>query len=132
MSRALFAINNADGSWTIAGIDATYNQIRVAGIVAPGFDPHFRYNNLFCALAFAPYAVNYLGIVFWVPGLEDVNLCSETGGGGSGAYASILGDGSSDQFTQVDFLQLSASKTAPPISGPTTLALLVEDQLLRA
>ncbi len=47
------------------------------------------------------------------PGLGDVNLCSETGAGGgcgTGGYASILWDGGSYQFTQVNFSQLSQSE----------------------
>ena len=126
VSGTLFGSNNADGSWIITGIDATYNQIPVAGIVATGLDPHFLYNNLFYDTALAPYVVDYLGIVFSVPGLGDVNLCSEAGGGGcgSGGYASILWDGSSYQYTQVDFAQLTESNSAPAIPEPSTLALL--------
>jgi hypothetical protein len=71
----LFGSNNANGSWTITGIDATHKQIPVAGIVAPGLDPHFLYNNRFYDTALAPYAVDYLGIDFSVPGLGNVNLC---------------------------------------------------------
>jgi len=126
VSGTLFGSSNADGSWTITGIDATYNQIPVAGIVATGKDPHFLYNNLYYDTAFAPYVVDCLGIVFSVPGVGDVNLCSETGRGGcgSGGYASILWDGSGYQFTQVDFAQLTKSNAAPTVPEPSTLALL--------
>lgn len=71
-----FGSDNANGSWTITGFDATYNQIQVAGIVANGLDPHFLYNNLYYDSGYAPFAVDYYGIVFAVPGLGDVNLCS--------------------------------------------------------
>lgn len=76
VSGTLFGSDNANGSWTITGIDATYNQIQVAGIVANGLDPHFLYNNLYYDSGYAPFAVDYYGIVFAVPGLGDVNLCS--------------------------------------------------------
>jgi hypothetical protein len=41
VSGTLFGADNHDGSWTITGITATYNQIDVSGIVAVGLDPHF-------------------------------------------------------------------------------------------
>jgi len=121
VSGTLFGSNNSDGSWTINGIDATYNQIQIAGIVAVGLDPHFLYNNLYYDPGLAPYAVDYLGIVFNVPGLGDVNLCSETGAGGcgSGGYASILWDGGGYQFTQV-----SQSEFGPAIPEPSTMLML--------
>ena len=121
VSGTLFGGNNADGSWTITGIDAAYNQIQVAGIVATGLDPHFLYNNLYYQSGFAPFAVDSLGIVFAVPGFGDVNLCSYTpaGGCGDGGYASILWDGGSYQFTQ-----LSQSNFGPAVPEPATLALL--------
>jgi len=53
------------------------------------------YNNIYYDSGFAPYAVDYLGVVFNVPGMGDVNLCSYTAAGacGTGGYASILWDG---------------------------------------
>jgi len=126
VSGTLFGSNNANGSWTITGIDATYNQSQIAGIVPVGVDPYFLYNNLYYDTGYAPYAVDYLGIVFSVPGLGDVNLCSETGAGGcgSGGYASILWDGGGYQFTQVHFPQPSQSNSGSAIPEPSTLALL--------
>lgn len=126
VSGTLFGSNNANGSWTITGIDATYNQIQIAGIVPVGVDPYFLYNNLYYDSGYAPYAVDYLGIVFSVPGLGDVNLCSETGAGGcgTGGYASILWDGGGYQFTQVALTQPSQSNSGPAIPEPSTLALL--------
>ena len=126
VSGTLFGSNNSDGSWTINGIDATYNQIQIAGIVAVGLDPHFLYNNLYYDPGYAPYAVDYLGIVFNVPGLGDVNLCSETGAGGcgSGGYASILWDGGGYQFTQVSLTQPSQPINGSAVPEPSTLALL--------
>ncbi len=127
VSGTLFGSNNGDGSWTINGIDATYNQIQVSDIVPVGLDPHFLYNNVFYDSGYADYAVDYYGIVFSVPGLGDVNLCSETGAGGgcgTGGYASILWDGGGYQFTQVNFPQLSQSTSGSAIPEPSTLALL--------
>jgi len=120
VAGTFFGSNNGDGSWTITGIDANYNQIEVSGIVAIGLDPHFLYNNLYYDTGFAPYAFDYLGVVFAVPGLGDVNLCTYTpsGGCGSSSYASILWDGSNYQFTQ-----LSQSNFGPAIPEPSTLAL---------
>ncbi len=125
VAGTLFGSNNHDGSWTISGIDATYNQIGVSEIVAPGLDPRFLYTNLFYDTGYAPYAVDYLGIVFNVPGLGDVNLCSYTasGGCGNGGYASILWDGSAYQLAQVKFTQLSQSTSGSPVPEPSTLAL---------
>ncbi len=121
VAGTLFGSSNADGSWSIFGITATYNQIEVSGIVATGLDPHFDYNNLYYQSSYAPYAVDYYGIVFNVPGLGDVNLCSTTtaGGCGNGGYASILWDGGGYQFTQV-----SQSNFGPAVPEPGTLALL--------
>ena len=121
VSGTFFGSNNADGSWTITDINAIYNQIQVAGIVATGLDPHFLYNNLYYQSGFAPFAVDSLGIVFAVPGFGDVNLCSYTPAGGCGdsGYASILWDGGSYQFTQ-----LSQSAFGPAVPEPATLALL--------
>ena len=117
---SLFGSSNADGSWSIFGIDATYNQIEVSDIVAPGLDPYFAYNNLYYDSSHAPFAVDYYGIVFNVPGLGDVNLCiyAASDGCGTGGYASILWDGGY-QFTQV-----SQSNFGPAVPEPTTLALL--------
>jgi hypothetical protein len=78
VAGTFFGSNNSDGSWTITGIDATYNQIEVSGIVATGLDPRFLYNNLYYDSGYADYAVDYLGIVFAVPGVGEVNLCSYT------------------------------------------------------
>ncbi len=121
VTGTLFGTDNADGSWSIFGIDATYNQIEVSGIVATGLDPHFAYNNLYYNSSHAPYAVDYYGIVFNVPGLGDVNLCSYTaaGGCGNGGYASILWNDGRYQFTQV-----SQSSFGPAVPEPATLALL--------
>jgi hypothetical protein len=66
VSGNFFGTNNHDGSWTITGIHATYNQIKVSGIVAVGLDPHFLYNNLYYVPGYAPYAVDYYGIDFAV------------------------------------------------------------------
>lgn len=120
VTGTLFGSNNADGSWSIFGIGATYNQIEVSGIVAPGLDPYFAYNNLYYNSGQAPFAVDYYGLVSHVPGLGDVNLCSYTaaGGCGTGGYASILWDGGY-QFTQV-----SQSNFGPAVPEPTTLVLL--------
>ena len=125
VAGTFFGSNNHDGSWTITGIDATYNQLEVSGIVAPGLDPRFLYNNLYYDTGYAPYAVDYLGIVFNVPGLGDVNLCSYTpsGGCGNGGYASILWDGGSYQYTQVKLAQFSKPETGSPVPEPSTLAL---------
>ena len=54
VSGNFFGSNNHDGSWTITGIDATYNQIEVSGIVAVGLDPHFLCNNLYYVSGYAP------------------------------------------------------------------------------
>jgi hypothetical protein len=120
VAGTFFGSNNADGSWTVTGIAATYNQIDVAGIVAPGLDPRFLYNNLYYDSSYSAYAVDYLGIVFAVPGVGEVNLCSYTpaGGCGSGGYASILWDGGGYQYTQV-----SESSFGPAVPEPSTLAL---------
>jgi PEP-CTERM motif len=120
VTGTLFGSSNADGSWSIFDITATYNQIEVSGIVATGLDPHFAYNNLYYDSSYAPYAVDYYGIVFNVPGLGDVNLCSyaAAGGCGTGGYASILWDGGY-QFTQV-----TQSNFGPAVPEPGTLALL--------
>jgi hypothetical protein len=120
MSGTLFGSDNHDGSWTITDISATYNQIEVSGIVAVGLDPHFLYNNLYYDSGYAPFAVDYYGIVFAVPGIGDVNLCTDIGSGGcgTGGYASILWNGSSYEFTQV-----SQSSFGPAIPEPATLAL---------
>jgi hypothetical protein len=120
VTGTFFGADNHDGSWTITGIDATYNQIEVSGIVATGLDPHFLYNNLYYDSGYAPYVVDYLGIVFAVPGVGEVNLCSYTaaGGCGTGGYASILWNGGGYQFTQV-----SQSDFGPAIPEPATLAL---------
>ena len=125
VAGTLYGTNNHDGSWAITAIDATYNQIEVSGIVATGLDPRFLYNNLYYDTGFAPYAVDYLGIVFNVPGLGDVNLCSYTpsGGCGNGGYASILWDGGAYKLAQVKFTQLSQSTTGSPVPEPSTLAL---------
>jgi PEP-CTERM motif len=125
VAGTLFGNNNHDGSWTITGIDATYNQLEVSEIVATGLDPHFLYNNLYYDTGYAAYAVDYLGVVFAVPGLGHVNLCSYTpsGGCGSGGYASILWAGDAYQLTQVKFTQLSQSNSGPPVPEPSTLAL---------
>ena len=120
VSGTFIGSNNADGSWTITGIAATYNQIPIAGIVATGLDPHFAYNNLYYAPNTAPFAVDYYGIVFAVPGVGDVNLCTDLGSGGcgTGGYASILWNGGGYQFTQV-----SQSSFGPAVPEPATLAL---------
>ena len=96
---------------------ATYDQVQVSGIVAVGLDPRFLYNNLYYNPGFA---VDYLGVVFAVPGLGEVNLCSynPSGGCGSGGYASILWDGGNYQFTQVSQLE-----AGPAVPEPSTLAL---------
>jgi len=120
VSGTLFGAENHDGTWTITDIRATYNQIEVSGIVAVGLDPHFLYNNLYYDSGHARFAVDYLGIVFAVPGLGEVNLCSYTaaGGCGTGGYASILWNGSGYEFTQV-----SQSSFGPAVPEPATLAL---------
>jgi PEP-CTERM motif len=125
VAGTFFGGNNRDGSWTITGIDATYNQIEVSEIVPTGLDPHFLYNNLYYDTGYSPYAVDYYGIVFHVPGLGDVNLCSYTpsGGCGSGGYTSILWDGGAFQFAQVKLTQLSQSTSGSPVPEPSTLAL---------
>jgi hypothetical protein len=119
-SGTLYGSSNGNGSWTVTGIDATYNQIEVSGIVATGLDPHFAYNNVFYGAGYAPFSVDYLGIVFAVPGLGDVNLCSYTpaGGCGSGGLASILWDGGAYEFTQV-----AEVEAGPPVPEPASLAL---------
>jgi hypothetical protein len=121
VSGTLFGSNNADGSWTINDIAATYNQVEVAGIVAVGLDPHFLYNNLYYEPKYSPYAVDYYGIVFAVPGLGDVNFCSyaSSGGCGSGGYTSILWNGGQYEFTQV-----SDASFGPVVPEPGTVVLL--------
>ena len=121
VSGTVFGTNNHDGSWTITDILATYNQIDVSGIVAVGLDPHFLYNNLYYDSSHAPFAVDYYGMVFNVPGFGDVNLCTDNGSGGCGAggYASILWNGGGYEFTQV-----SQSSFGPAIPEPSTLALM--------
>lgn len=121
VAGTFFGSNNADGSWTITDIDATYNQIQVSGIVAVGLDPRFLYNNLYYDPNHAPFTVDYLGIVFAVPGVGEVNLCTYTpaGGCGTGGYASILWDGGGYQFTQI-----SESNFGSPIPEPSSLVLL--------
>ena len=121
VSGTLFGSNNGNGSWTITGIDATYNQIAVTQIVPLDSDPHFLYNNLYYETNNAPYAVDYYGILLNVPGLGDVNLCSyaPAGGCGNGGYASILWDGGGYEFTQ-----LSQSNFGAAVPEPATLALL--------
>jgi len=121
MSGTLFGASNAGGSWTITGIAATYNQIAVTEMVPLNADPHFLYNNLYYDTNYAPYAVDYYGLLFNVPGFGDVNLCSYTpaGGCGEGGYASILWDGGGYQITQ-----LSQSNADPAVPEPATLALL--------
>ena len=58
VSGTLFGTDNHDGSETITGITATYNQIGVSGIVAVGLDPYFLYNNLYYDSSYAPFAVD--------------------------------------------------------------------------
>jgi hypothetical protein len=120
-SGTFFGSSNGNGSWTITGMDATYNSTQVTDIVAAGLDPHFLYNNLYYDTRFTTVAVDYYGIVFNVPGLGDINLCTDNGSGGcgSGGYASILWDGSNYQITQ-----LSQSHAGPAVPEPSTLALL--------
>lgn len=115
VSGTLFGSDNHDGSWTVTDITATYNLIDVSGIVAVGLDPHFLYNNLYYDSGYAPFAVDYYGIVFAVPGIGDVNLCS---GCGTSGYTSILWNGGGYEFTQV-----SQSSFGPAIPEPATLAL---------
>jgi hypothetical protein len=127
VSGTFFGSDNGNDSWTIAGIDATYNSLPVSDIVATGLDPRFLYNNLYYDPGHAPNAVDYYGILFNVPGLGDVNLCTDNGSGGgcgSGGYASILWNGSSYQLTQVDFSQLSQSNAGSPTPEPSTFVLL--------
>jgi PEP-CTERM motif-containing protein len=121
MSGTLFGTGDASGPWSITGIDATYNQIAVTEIVPLNTEPHFLYDNLYFDTNYAPYAVDYYGIVFAVPGPGDVNLCScaPAGGCGDGGYASILWDGGGYQFTQV-----SPSNSESAVPEPATLALL--------
>jgi len=121
VTGTLFGSSNGGGSWSINDIAATYNQIEVSGIVAVGLDPRFAYNNLYFGPRFSPYAVDYYGIVFAVPGLGEANLCLyEPGGGcGDGGYASILWDGTRYEFTQV-----SDSSFGPAVPEPGTLVLL--------
>ena len=120
VSGSLFGVDNTDGTRTITGIAATYNQIPVTRIVSPNSDPYFLYNNLYYLPQSALLAVDDDGIVFHVPGLGDVNLCtySAAGGCGLGGYASILWDGYGYQFTQV-----SQSHFGPETPEPATLAL---------
>ena len=120
MSESFFGTDNGNGSWTITGVDASYNGIEVSAIVAPGADPFFAYNNLYYETIAVPFAVDYLGILFNVPGLGDVNLCSSISGGGcgNGGYASILWNGGGYEITQ-----LAEAKPAPPVPEPGTLVL---------
>lgn len=74
VAGTFFGSSNADGSWTITGISASYNQIAVSEIVPVGLDRHFLYNNLYYDVSNSPYVVDYYGVVFDVPGLGDVNL----------------------------------------------------------
>ena len=121
VSGTLLGSSNADGWWVITGITATYNQIAVSEIIPLNSDPHFLYNNRYYDSSDSPYAVDYYGIVFNVPGLGDVNLCSYTaaGGCGNGGYASILWDGGGYQLTQV-----SQSNFGAAVAEPATFALL--------
>jgi hypothetical protein len=121
VTGSLFGVSNGDGSWVIDDIAATYNQIEVSGIVAAGLDPRFAYNNLYYQTKFSPYAVDYWGIVFAVPGVGEVNLCTyePSGGCGDGGYASILWDGRQYEFTQV-----SDASFGPVVPEPSTLVLL--------
>ena len=116
-----FGTSNGNGSWTVTGVAGTYNHVEVVEVLPPGDDPYFAYNNLYYDRAHSPYSVDYLGIVFQVPGLGDVNLCSYTpaGGCGGGGYASILWEGAGYELTQ-----LSEGKPEPPVPEPTSLALL--------
>ena len=57
VAGTFFGSNNGNGSWTVTGIDATYNSIQVSGIVATGLDPRFLYNNLYYQPS-APFAVD--------------------------------------------------------------------------
>ena len=127
VSGNFFGTNNHDGSWTITGIDATYNQIEVSGIVAVGLDPHFLYNNLSYVTGYAPYAVDYYGIAFAVTGVVQVNLCSYMEGGGTGGHAPILWNGSSYEYAQVS--QSSFGRRYPSWSHSPCLA---EDWWLQA
>jgi hypothetical protein len=120
VSGNFFGTNNHDGSWTITGIDATYNQIEVSGIVAVGLDPHFLYNNLYYVSGYAPYAVDYYGIDFAVGDQrgQSVQLYGGRRLRIEWGYASILWNGGGYEFTQV-----SQSSFGPVIPEPTTLAL---------
>jgi len=122
VTGTLFGGDNFNGTWTVTGIDATYNNIEVSGIVATGLDPHFAYNNLYYDSAQSPFMVDDLGIVFAVPGLGDVNLCGYTpaGGCGTGGLASILWDGDGYKITLVE-----QTEAGPVIPEPTSLALFV-------
>jgi hypothetical protein len=91
-----------------------------SGIVATGLDPRFAYNHLYYDPTQSPFTVDYLGIVFTLPGLGDVNLCSyaPAGGCGTGGLASILWDDGGYRFTQV-----AQAEAGPVIPEPGTLAL---------
>ncbi len=121
VTGTMYGSSNGDGSWNITGIDATYNQVKVAGIEPLSTSTYFLYNNLYYGVAHSAYAVDYYGIVFDVPGVGQVNLCTYTaaGGCGSGGYASILWGGGQYQFTQVE-----SAKFGPAIPEPGTLMLL--------
>ena len=121
VAGTMFGTSNGDGSWSITGIDATYNQIEVTEIVPLGTDPYFLYNNLYYGAGYSPFAVDFYGIVFDVQGVGEVNLCSYTaaGGCGNGGYASILWNGGGYEVTQV-----SSSEFGPVVPEPGTLALL--------
>lgn len=133
VSGTLFGSSNADGSWTITDIQATYNRIPVAGILPLGTDPRLRFDNLYYEPGRDGLAVDLYGIAFRVPGFGDVKICA--GGGprpcglrgdyefednhhGTG-YLSVLWNGDDYQFTQVRHAEFG-----PAVPEPATFFIL--------
>ncbi len=118
-SGTLYANNNSNGTWSIYGINALYNGIPVTQVIPTGTSPYFIYDNLYYYPPNPTYFDN-AGLLFDVPGVGQVNLCYVGGAPcGSGGYASILWDGSSYTFTQVDSYSFGV-----PSPEPSALLLL--------
>lgn len=132
VSGTFLGSSNSDGSWTITGIEATYNRVPVSEIVPLGADPRFRYDNLYYPFGHGGYAVDSYGIAFRVPGYGDVKLCADRSSRpcglrgdfefeddhGRGGYLSILWNGDDYQFTQVRH-----SEFGPAVPEPASLLL---------
>ena len=113
VSGILFGTSNGNGTWTITSIAGTYDGIAIVGIVPPGADASYYYNNLLYYPE-DPLFVDNGGILFNVPGVGDVNLYFDPSFG----YGNITG--SLDR----GFVTTAVTLNCSPSPEPATLALL--------